>query len=80
MESAAVLKRGVGYEMSRLGHYLTQVGHAFSASGHGSRRRDTNDRSVMIKRVGSWELDDEIAQHPPRPLPVPFVVLYRVES
>ncbi|CAM9905144.1 unnamed protein product, partial [Ectocarpus sp. 13 AM-2016] len=25
MESAAVLKRGVGYEMSRLGHYLTQV-------------------------------------------------------
>ena len=27
MESAAVLKRGVGYEMSRLGHYLTQVVH-----------------------------------------------------
>lgn len=27
MESAAVLKRGVGYEMSRLGHYLTQVGY-----------------------------------------------------
>lgn len=25
MESSAVLKRGVGYEMSRLGHYLTQV-------------------------------------------------------
>lgn len=25
MESAAVLKRGVGYEMSRLGHYLTQA-------------------------------------------------------
>lgn len=43
MESAAVLKRGVGYEMSRLGHYLTQV----SIRSDGTSQPD-EERLVVI--------------------------------
>ncbi|CAM9991970.1 unnamed protein product, partial [Laminaria digitata] len=51
MESAAVLKRGVGYEMSRLGHYLTQVASLEEADGVAPRGFSAEGSGVEDERL-----------------------------
>lgn len=55
MESTAVLKRGVGYEMSRLGHYLTQASKP-SILPFPSTLINTHDKTPHLTHLGLHSL------------------------